>query len=462
MEIGPIISPDGKTLYYCRKDYPPNIDKDKIWYSTAQDFIEWNKSVFMSPPLNNKHHNAIGSITPDGNTILLANQYFKDETAYGDGWSISHKTSDGWSFPENSRIKNFSNTDSYFNCFLGNSGKEIIMNVHRPDTRGETDLYISFVQQDGSWSEPKNLGPELNSAGGECCAFLASDEKTLYFSSDGYNGYGSSDLFVSRRLDDTWQHWSAPANMGEPINSSGWDSYYSLPAKGDYAYFVRDGDIYRVRIAPEVQPEPVLLVYGTVYNQKTKQPVGDASIRYEYLSDGKVAGIASSTPVTGEYKIVLPSGSNYGFLATAKKFISVSDNLDATSIKEYAEVKRDLNLVPAEVGEVIRLNNIFFDFAKAELKSESFPELDRVVLLLNDNPEMNIALGGHTDNVGSDEANLKLSQERINSVLNYLVTKGISKIRMTATGYGETKPIATNDTDEGRARNRRVEFMIVK
>jgi outer membrane protein OmpA-like peptidoglycan-associated protein len=460
-EIGPIISPDGKTLYYCRKDYPPNNAKDKIWYSNLGKDGEWQLSKFMNEPLNNKNSNAVEAITPDGNTLLLANQYFRDGSS-GQGWAMTHKTKDGWSFPENPIIKNFSNTDRWFNSFMANDGKTIFMNIRKPDTHGESDLYVSFLQPNGSWSEPKNLGYTVNSMGAECCAFLASDNKTLYFSSDGYNGFGSNDIYVTRRLDDTWQNWTTPLNVGEPLNSAAWDAYYSIPAKGDYAYFVRNSDIYRIRVSQEIKPNPVIMVYGTVYNQKTKTFLPDASVHYEYMNNGSEAGVARTNPGNGEYKIVLPQGNTYGFRAEAQGFVSVNDNLDATNLKEYTEIQRDLYLVPVEVGQVVRINNIFFDFAKSTLKPESFAELNRVVDFLNSNPTVSIELSGHTDNIGNTASNLKLSDDRAKSVVDYLTAKGISATRLTAKGYGETKPVALNDTEEGRAMNRRVEFTILK
>lgn len=461
-EVHPLISPDGKTLFVNRKDYPPHHDDDEIWYSTLDENGEWTLLKDMGAPLNTNHHNSVNAITPDGNTMLLAGQYFKDPNSWGNGFSFSRKTIEGWSFPENAKVKNFVNSDRYFNCYMSNDGMKIFMNVRREDTRGESDLYVSFLQSDGSWSEPKNLGGQINSSGRECCAFLAADNATLFYASDGFNGFGSSDIYMSRRLDDTWQNWSEPLNLGPPLNSDSWDAYYTIPAKGDYAYYVKDGDIFRIRIKEEIKPQPVVMVYGTVFNQKTNEPIGNASVNYEYLSNGQLAGIAHSTSGTGDYKIILPYGNNYGFLASAKGFVSVSDNLDATELKEFTEIKRDLYLVPAIAGETVRLNNIFFDFGKSELKPESFPELNRVVNMLNENQQMVIALSGHTDNVGSDEDNLKLSQNRINSVMNYLLNNGIKPERMTATGYGESKPVASNDTEEGRADNRRVEFTILK
>lgn len=459
-EVNPIISPDGKMLYFNRKDFPPHTHDDEIWFSELTGG-DWSTAQHFPEPINNKHHNFLASVTPDGNTLLLNGQYFKDGGT-AEGISFSHRTQTGWSYPENGVVRNYSNTDRYINYYLTNDGRKLFMNVRRTDTRGTSDLYISFLQKDGTWSEPKNLGTKVNTTGAECCAFLAADDVTLFYSSDGMNGFGDNDIYITRRLDDSWQNWSDPLNIGRPVNSEGWDAYYTIPAKGDYAYFVRDGDIYRVRLAPEQKPKPVILVYGTVYNQKTKSFIGDASVRYEFLSDGSEAGIARTNPANGEYKIILPQGNAYGFRAEAQGFVSVNDNLDARELKEYTEIKRDLYLVPVEVGQVVRLNNIFFDFAKSALKPESFSELNRIVEFLNANPSVSIELSGHTDAVGSDSDNLNLSDARAKSVMNYLVSKGISALRLTSKGYGESKPLATNDNEEGRAANRRVEFVILK
>lgn len=460
-EVNPVISPDGKTLFFNRKNFPPHVKDDEIWYSELDSKNEWGPAKHFPEPINNEHHNFVASITPDGNTMLLNGQYFKDGS-HGKGFSFSHREQNGWSFPEFARVKNFINTDRYINFYMSNDGKKIFMNVRRDDTRGTSDLYISFLQKDSSWSEPKNLGTKINTTGRECCAFLASDDVTLFYSSDGMNGYGSNDIYVSRRLDDTWQNWSDPLNIGAPVNSAEWDAYYTIPAKGDYAYFVRDGDIYRIRLSPEQKPKPVILVYGTVSNQKTNQFISDASVRYEFLKDGSEAGVARTNPANGEYKIVLPYGHSYGFRAEAKGFISVNDNLDATDLHEYTEIKRDLHLVPVEVGQIVRLNNIFFDFAKASLKQESFSELNRVIDFLNINPTVSIEISGHTDAVGSESDNLKLSNDRAKAVMDYLVTKGIDSSRLTFKGYGKSIPVASNDSEEGRALNRRVEFKILK
>ncbi|MDP4237670.1 MAG: OmpA family protein, partial [Bacteroidota bacterium] len=297
--------------------------------------------------------------------------------------------------------------------------------------------------------------------------FLAADGKTLYFASDGFSGYGSTDMFLSRRLDDTWQHWSEPENLGPDFNTPDWDAYFTIPASGDYAYFVSrqgaigEADVFRAKLPASLQPSAVVLVMGKVIDAKTGKPL-EATIHYEVLPGGKEAGIAHSNPVTGQYKISLPSGALYGFRAEANGYLAVNENLDVKKLDAYAEIKRDLKLVPAEVGQTVRLNNLFFDFNKSELKSESFAELDRLVELLKASPKMEVEIVGHTDNVGNDATNKKLSNDRAIAVRNYLVSKSIAAKRLKTIGYGSSKPLASNETEEGRQQNRRVEFTILK
>ncbi len=461
-EVGPIIAPDGLTLFVSRKDYPPNHDDDEVWFSRLDTAGRWTTLVNAGSPLNNKHHNFVSSITPDGNTVLVNGIYFEDPEAWGNGFSFSAREAGGWGWPEKAEVENYVNTDRYINFYLTNDGLKVFMNVRRADTRGESDLYVSFARPGSSWSEPVNLGPDVNTTGRECCAFLAADNTTLYFSSDGYNGFGSNDIYMTRRKDSTWTRWSEPLNLGPPVNTGSWDAYWTIPARGDFAYFVKDGDIYRIRISPEVSPNPVVLVYGKVFDRKTEKPVGGALITYEHLETGAGAGVARSSPDSGEYKIVLPRGHAYGFLASAAGYLSQSDHLDVTELKKYRELERDLYLVPAEVGETIRLNNVFFDFGKSVLRDESIPELKRVLRFLESNPQAEISLGGHTDHVGDDQANLQLSQARVDAVRAFLTGHGIDPDRLEARGYGESVPVAGNETEEGRALNRRVDFTIVK
>jgi OOP family OmpA-OmpF porin len=258
-------------------------------------------------------------------------------------------------------------------------------------------------------------------------------------------------------------------NLGSPINTEDWDAFFTMDAGGEYAYMSSglngfgESDIVRVKLLEREKPDPVVLVSGNVYNKKTGRPLS-ASLIYETLPDGAVAGNGLSSPEDGAFKMVLPYDKNYSIRATADHFFAISENLNLDSLIKagYKEIHKDLYLVPIEVGQVVRLNNVFFDFDKWDLRPESFLELDRVVKLLNENPGIVIEMSAHTDSRGSDDYNYKLSDDRARSVMNYILTKGIAPARITSQGYGETKPVVPNDTDENRQTNRRVEFKIVK
>jgi len=483
-ELYPVIAPDGNTLFIVRRDHPDNyklpssitkgrmIDSsdDNIWFSTQDASGNWLPVKNIGPMLNNGYGSFVASVTPDGNTMLLGGTYRPKSGPPGSehfGLWFTHRTATGWTYPDEIMVKDYYTKSIYVEFCLSNDGRTIILSLQRADSYGGKDLYVSFLQRDSTWSVPKNLGPTINSAADEATPFLASDGKTLYFSSEGFYGYGGMDMYISRRLDTTWQRWSEPENLGPQLNTPGWDAYYTVPASGEYAYFVStenstgEGDIFRVKLPQELRPEAVVLVRGKVLDAKTGKPV-NAEIKYENLSTGREIGSAHTSPSTGIYEITLPAGANYGYRAEAPGYIPVSENLDLTKAEEYKELERNLTLVPIERGQTIRLNNIFFETAKADLQPESFAELDRVVQILHDNQTMEIEIDGHTDNVGSPATNKLLSEARATSVQTYIKNKGIAATRLRAKGFGETKPIATNATDEGRQQNRRVEFTILK
>ena len=311
---------------------------------------------------------------------------------------------------------------------------------------------------------------------------------TVYFSSDRKGGQGSNDIYYSKRIDKSWKRWSRPVNLGPAINTDGYDAYYTISAIGDYAYMVSfkstegKGDVVRYDLRPKVTPgdtakaplaslptaDPVALISGKVIDSKTGKPV-EATIVYEDLTSGEEVGTATTNPTTGEYKIVLPFGKKYSMRAVAPNFIAEGENVDLTDstangkAKTYREINnKSLKLIPIEEGQIVRLNNIFFATGKSALSSESFPELNRIAITMTENKTLAIELGGHTDNTGSDESNLKLSQDRADAVQEYLIGKGIEPDRVKSKGYGETAPVAKNDTPEGQQRNRRVEFKILK
>lgn len=466
-EIAPIISPDGNTLYVARKDHPESNAPGKydIWVSTRNKAKEWSELKKLGKPLNNNGDNLVISVTPDGNTLLLEGLYNFDGSYINDkGISISHKTKTGWSVPKRVIIKNYYNRNEYESFCHSVDRKVLIMSVQRDDTYGLKDLYVSFLQGDGTYSVPKNMGKDINTYANEGTPFLAPDGKTLYFYSYGHPGYGSADIFVSKRLDDTWTSWSKPKNLGPQINTKDWETYYTVPASGDYAYLVSDDeslgyeDIYAIKLQDEAKPEPVVLVSGKVFDKKTNKPV-QAEIVYEDLDKNTEVGRAVSDPNTGDYQVVLPYGTNYGLRADAENYFSVSENLNIKEEKEYIEIEKNLYLSPVKVGEVVVLNNIFFDRGKSELKKASYAELDRVVGFLKKNPSVKIEIGGHTEITHADP---KLSQDRANGVKNYLVENGIDKSRVTAVGYANTKPVVQKIGEDAQRLNRRVEFKILE
>lgn len=468
-ELAPIISQDGKNLVFTREGHPENIGplkKQDVWIAKIDENGRFQKAKNLGSPINNEYANYAISTSTNANSLLLGNIYLPDGTSKT-GFSISIFNGVEWEFPDSLIIKNYYNLYPSGSATLANNEKILISSIKREDSYGKTDLYVSFLNEDGTWSEPKNLGNQINTAEEEISPFLASDNKTLYFSSSGFPGYGSNDMFMSKRLDDTWSNWSEPINLGANINTEGWDAYYSITADGKYAYFVSSinsentEDIFRVELPKEIKPEIVVLISGRVLNQKTNSPV-KAKIIYEALPEGLEAGIANSNPLTGEYSIILPAGKKYGFLATANDYISINENIDLKSINEYSEIHRDLLLAPIEKGQIIRINNIFFDYNKHELLQDSYVELYRLVKVLKENSLMTIQIQGHTDNIGNYNFNQQLSQKRAESVYNFLVENGINSKRLKIKAFGRTKPIAKNDTEEGRAKNRRVEFEILE
>jgi outer membrane protein OmpA-like peptidoglycan-associated protein len=349
---------------------------------------------------------------------------------------------------------------------------------------------------------------------------------SLYYSTPGLSGYGNNDLFVTKRLDETWLNWSEPQNLGPHLNTPNWDAYFSIPASGEYAYFVSshnslgEGDIFRVKLSDEIKPNPVVLVRGNVYNAHTKEPLS-ADLVYHIVSESsstekqtssqsaekkeqmtagaagsrgkssaanrlqenrsarpkvpdqtladnitlgmKAAGRASTNPSTGEYQIVLPLKQEYSLMASAAGFISVSEKIDLTKYSDYQEIRKDLYLIPMEVGRKVNLSTIAFEQSKHELLESSRPELDRIAQLLKANPNMEIQLEGHTDNQGDWDKNLKLSEDRVKEVKRYLVEQhGLNQKRIHYKAYGSSQPIASNLNEKTRQLNRRVEFVILK
>ncbi|GAB4400085.1 MAG: hypothetical protein OHK0053_21240 [Microscillaceae bacterium] len=470
-EIAPMVTPDGKMIFFTRSNHPQNVggpDKQDVWYAEIKPDGTFSEARNIGEPINTPHHNSSFSISPDGNSMLL-NNYYNPDGSLEQGLSVTKRLSQNrWATPQKVIIQNYYNRDKYSEFCLSQDGKILLMTVQRNDTYGGKDIYFSRLQGDGSWSTPENLGPVVNTAASETSPFLASDGKTLYYSTSGLSGYGSNDIFVTRRLDDSWKRWSEPQNLGPTINTPQWEAYFSISAKADFAYYtsyansVGESDIFRVRLSEENKPDPVVLILGNVYNAKTREPIS-ASIIYELLPGGENAGNASSNPQTGEYKIVLPLDKIYAILAEAPGYIPEEENIDLTGKTTYEEIRKDLYLVPIEEGARVRLRNIFFERTKFNLLPESFPELNRLIKTLKDNPNMVIRLEGHTEVFGKPKDQMELGYNRVKAVKAYLINQGsIDPDRIKLKSYGGTRPLSRELTEEARALNRRVEINILK
>jgi outer membrane protein OmpA-like peptidoglycan-associated protein len=468
-EINPIISADGRTLYFTRADYEKNIgspSKQDAWVSTLDKNNNWTEAVNLGPPVNNSGDNAIIGVSADGKTIYLINVYLPGGgLVYG--LSKSFYTKNGWSFPKEIKIQNLYNENEASEFAISPHGNVLIMSVQRKDTEGKKDLYVSFIKEDESWSEPKHMGMVLNSASDEHSPFLGLDNKTLYFTSSGRSGYGGGDVFLSHRLDETWLNWSKPENLGPNINTAKHDSYFNIPAAGDYGYFssadntLGKEDIFRIRLTPSIKPDPVATVTGSVFEFETTTPV-KAEITAKILKTGETFSKTTFDGETGEFKLILPLKEAYVITASQKDYFSTTEDIDLVDETGFRTIRKNLYLQAVKPGQQIRLANNMFTQSSANITATSYQELDRIIGIMNEYPEMEILLEGHTDNQGDVKKNVKLSEDRVLEVKKYLVIKGIGSSRIQTKAWGPAKPIASNLTEATRQKNRRVEFTILK
>ncbi len=464
-ELAPVISPDGRTIYFIVDGSPHGEGKQDIYFSRLDENGEWLPAENVGPPLNTKGHDGILSVSPDGTSALLGGVY-RGDGSKGNGHSIARMKGGRWRDPEEVKIDDYYNNNQLTSAFLSTSGKYLLLALERRDGQGDLDLYVCFKKGDGSWTAPKSLGSDINTDGTDGTPFLATDDKTLYFSSNGRVGLGSQDMYKAERLDDSWTNWSRPENLGKQVNSAGWDAYYTIPAQGDIAYFVSSGegsigmsDIWKITLPQKARPGAVVTISGRVM-EPDSTPVG-ADISWERLATGENMGTAHSNDITGEYMIILPVGEAYGYVAEKENYLPSSENLDLTEAGAYAEIHHDIIITPIKRGAQTVLKNIFFDFDEITLKPESVGELNRLKELFGDNPNIEVEIAGHTDSVGTKSYNLKLSRGRAQSVADWLIENGIALSRLTVMGYGESQPIADNATEEGMQQNRRVVFEVI-
>ena len=482
-EYSPTISVDGHWLYFTRNNESDGTAED-VMVSEFRD-AAWQQATQLGPPINTSTNESVNGISADGNSLMLFGNY---DGSFGNGdlFYVTKDSTGNWGdvqhFPAPINTEYYDADGTYTS-----DGKAMIFTSDRPgcvgefhargesfhgDQWGNTDIFVSIKQEDGSWGDPINLGPTINTPYAERKPFLHPDGKTLYFCSDGHAGLGMMDIYKSTRLDDSWTNWSEPVNLGKEINNGSDNFGFKVETDGKHALVSLDnrndgngqGDIYELTMPSAYRPASIAEISGTVTDENGT-PI-QASIKWDDLESGKNVGELSSDPKSGNYFITLPMDKNYGYFAEKEGYYSASSNVDLRGKSESMSRTENIKLISIKAMREndisVRLNNIFFDFDQAILKSESYPELDRLASILKKNPDAKAEIGGHTDNKGTHQYNLNLSKKRTQAVVDYLVSQGCNGSNLTAKGYAETVPIASNDTEEGRAQNRRVEFKFVK
>jgi outer membrane protein OmpA-like peptidoglycan-associated protein len=477
-EYNPMILADGsRILFTSRRKYIGNpIDNvdgqycEDVWYADKNDDGTWSRAKRFKSPINTKGHDAISGVSTDGQVMYV----YKAQTEKGGDIFITEQDGNNWSNPES--LGEPINTEYHESkVSVSYDGKTMYIVSNRPSGNfGGRDIFVSKKETWGSWSEPVNIGPVINTEYDEEGVLIHPDGRTLYFCSQGHNSMGGFDIF--RSVKDTNGNWSAPVNLGYPINTPDNEAFFSIAADGRHAYIssVRpDGygsyDIYQIQYPEkEVEEEEekqvtarLTLFTGFVKDAKTMEPL---KAKIEIVDNEKNEKIVdlTSNEATGKFVASLPSGKNYGLSVNKEGYMFHSENFNIADTSEFEKVKKEVLLQPIEVGTKIVLKNIFFDYDKATLRESSYAELNKVIDVLNENPKLVIEISGHTDNRGSMEYNMNLSRERAKAVVEYLVKQGINKDRLKYKGYAFKQPIADNDTEKGRQLNRRVEFTVLE
>jgi OOP family OmpA-OmpF porin len=482
-EQNPILSPDGKMLYFTRANDSLNIggtrDKGDIWVSQLTSNGIWGRPENLGRPINDDLKNYILGFSPDG-TILFLNQEKRNPGGLiiNDGIAFSVFANGGWSKPSRVSVDYLINKSKHQSGAVSADGRLMLLSLQAYASRGEEDIYICSYEN-GKWTQPINLGSDINSSGQEMTPYLSADKKQLYFSSNGHGGKGGRDLFVSERKGEGWTSWSRPKNLGAEVNSFGVEMNYFIDSKNKVAYFSSTqnsdgyGDIKMHDITIEIEEDSIvnevfeelvviaeearktLRFSGIIYNNSTNEPIS-AALNIEV--DGMNVNI-NSDEGNGTFEVELPLTLPQVIVQVkAPGYMSATEEV----LLDGNDFEKNFSLPPLDVGATIQLNKVYFKRGTAELLEESFVELDQVVDMMNENQLVKIELSGHTDNQGSSKLNIKLSQERVEKAKRYLTEHGIEGKRIKGKGYGGTKAVASNASEETRKLNRRVEITILK
>lgn len=497
-EYGPSISTDEETIIFSarrpnstggRRDPTDNGFYEDV-YSSVKSNGKWQTSKQLSKHVNTDDHDAAAGLSPDGNKLYVYRHIERD------GGDLYESILFGLDWEEPVHMNKNINTKFHESSVsLSYDGKRLYFVSDKDGGFGDRDIYYSEMDVNGEWGVSKNIGPEINTRYAEEAVFVHPDGETMYFSSKGHNTMGGYDIFKSKLVNGKWQK---PENLGYPINGPDDDVFFVVSGSGNRAYFASakaggygEKDIYRITfLGPEKAPilntqdQLISVIANPVNNLKAEAFVTAKSSKLTLLK-GVVLDALSGKPLesgidlinndknqvlatfksnssTGKYLVTLPSGFNYGIAVKKEGYLFHSENFILPDTMQFQEFVLDIKLKKIEVGNSIVLKNIFFDFDKSSIKAESANELARLVMLMNDNPNVKVEISSHTDDIGSLEYNQKLSENRSKAVTDYLISKGILSGRLISKGYGESQPIEKNDTEQGRQHNRRTEFKILE
>lgn len=398
----------GQYMYFTACDRPDGLGRCDIYYSSF-DGVRWSDPVNIGPPINTIYWETQPSVSADGKTLFFVSS--------------------------------------------------------RPGGFGASDIWISEKQSDGKWGEPVNAGDKINTAGDETTPFIHFDGKTLYFASNGRPNLGGFDLYFSRLGDD--DAWSDPVNLGYPVNTHMDEMGLVIESNSYIAYYAstrnegNQKDLYWFELHESARPAKVSYLKGRVFDYETRRSL-HAKYDLINLTTGEPV-TSSSVNRDGQFLVCLPSGNNYGLNVSADGFLFYSENFPfEEGYTEFKPLVKDIFLHKIGVGEKLVLYNVLFEFNKSDFLTESLPELEKVLQILISNKGLKVEVGGHTDDSGTDEYNLQLSESRAKTVVNYLVNNGIERSRLTFKGYGESIPVQDNGTADGRRLNRRTEVKVLE
>lgn len=455
-----LVAEENKMLFTRR------FNKSEDIFNTHFSDGDWEKATPLSGQVNTPHFGeGSQAISPDGKTLYFAADYGANGKR---GWDIymSEWKGENWSDPI---LLDYPLNTVYYESqpSISADGRSLFFCSRRPGGSGGKDIWVSQMQTDCRWGEPKNLGPVINTPKDEEVPFIHPDNQTLYFGSDGHIGIGGSDLYISRK--DVQRNWTTPVNMGYPMNTLTNEGSLFVSTNGEKGYFSSDllggsggFDLYTFELWEAVKPKPVTWLRAYIYDAETREKITSDFELYDLATNELIVSSKCHSYLKTDFLIVLPSGHDYALNIEKPGYLFHSEHIQLSEKKEYEPDVYHIYLKKLKPGNVLILQNILFRSKSFELVESSVIELDKLVDLLERNPGMKVEISGHTDNVGSDSDNLKLSESRAQSVYEYIIDKGILKSRLTFSGYGESEPIEDNSTEEGRAKNRRTEIKILE